>query len=461
MGYTGSVGKYQIGRTIGEGSFAKVKVAVNVETLQNVAVKIIDKHKVLEQKLVHQVKREISTMKLLNHPNIVRIYEVIATRSKIYIIMEYISGGQLSDKLFYLKRLSENEARKCFQQLIDAIDYCHSRGVYHRDLKPENLLLDSKGNLKVTDFGLSVLRKPGDLLSTSCGSPSYVAPEVINNQNYEGAAADVWSCGVILFELLAGYLPFQDRNLLQLYRKISRGQFICPRWFTASQKKLILKILNPLSYKRMTIAEILEDDWFRVDFVHSPGTEQEESTSLDDVNLVFESDHAGTDEKNVPKSPSFINAFQLIAMSDDLNLSGLFEEQDMNSQKRKLGSKHSIIETIEKIEMAARDVNLSVERTNVSKVKLHGKKLLRSRSHVFVSAEVIEVTPTHCVVEISKSAGELRVYKEFCESLSNVLKEKPLSSSRFQGPVSLSRDEQQISIAMTSDITEPRGYSSS
>ncbi|KAG1326939.1 putative CBL-interacting protein kinase 32 [Cocos nucifera] len=159
MGYATSIGKYHLGRTIGEGTFAKVKLAVNTETNKNVAIKIIDKKMVLQNKLMHQVKREISTMKLLHHPNIVKIYEVIATKTKIYLVMEYVSGGQLSDKLFYLKRLDEREARKYFQQLIDSVDYCHGRGVYHRDVKPENLLVDSRGNLKVSDFGLSVARK--------------------------------------------------------------------------------------------------------------------------------------------------------------------------------------------------------------------------------------------------------------------------------------------------------------
>uniref|UniRef100_A0A5B6ZYL8 Protein kinase domain-containing protein n=1 Tax=Davidia involucrata TaxID=16924 RepID=A0A5B6ZYL8_DAVIN len=181
MGYANSIGKYQLGRTIGEGSFAKVKLAVNTVNGQYVAIKIIDKQMVKENNLVSQIQREIRTMKLLHHPNIVRIHEVLGTKTKIYIVMEYVSGGQLSDKMSYVERLSEKEARKLFQQLIDAVDYCHCKGVYHRDLKPQNLLLDNKGNLKVSDFGLSALRKPGSLLSTACGSPSYVAPEVRSN----------------------------------------------------------------------------------------------------------------------------------------------------------------------------------------------------------------------------------------------------------------------------------------
>ncbi|GKV18211.1 hypothetical protein SLEP1_g28626 [Rubroshorea leprosula] len=178
MGCANRIGKYQLTGMIGEGTFAKVKLAVDTTNGQNVAIKIIDKQMVMESNLKYQVQREIRTMTLLHHPNIVRIHEVIGSKTKIYIVMEYVPGGQLSNKLSYVKKLNEQEARKLFQQLIDAIDYCHARGVYHRDLKPENLLLDGKGNLKVSDFGLSALRKPGDMLTTACGSPCYVAPEV-------------------------------------------------------------------------------------------------------------------------------------------------------------------------------------------------------------------------------------------------------------------------------------------
>ncbi|CAA7407366.1 unnamed protein product [Spirodela intermedia] len=421
MGYGVSLGKYQVGKTIGEGTFAKVKVASNTETGESVAVKILDKKMVLENKLMQQVKREISAMKLLNHPNIVRIYEVIATKSKIYIVMEYVSGGQLSDKMSYPSIVSEKEARKYFQQLIDAVDCCHSRGIYHRDLKPENLLIDSMGNLKVSDFGLSVLRKPGDMLSTACGSPSYVAPEVIFHNKYDGAAADIWSCGVILFELLSGFLPFEDKNTSNLYKKISGAEFICPEWFSASQRKLISRLLEPKPRRRAKVAEILEDGWFRIDYEPAAAITNEEKANLEDVYRTF--DRIGTlktEETRKIQSPSFINAFQLIAMSNHLDLSGLFEEQ-----KTKLGSRHSMTETIEKIEVAAKDASLSVERTNSSKVKLHApQKLTRSISQIIVSAEVIEVTPTHCMIEISRSSstGEIRSYKEFCRSLSSILK---------------------------------------
>ncbi|KAE8676545.1 CBL-interacting serine/threonine-protein kinase 24 [Hibiscus syriacus] len=168
------VGKYEIGRTIGEGTFAKVKFAQNTETGESVAMKVLDRSIIIKHKMIDQIKREISIMKLLTHPYVVRLHEVIASRTKIYIILEFITGGEL----IHNGRLSEAEDRRYFQQLIDGVEFCHSKGVYHRDLKPENLLLDSQGNLKISDFGLSALPEQGvSLLRTTCGTPNYVAPE--------------------------------------------------------------------------------------------------------------------------------------------------------------------------------------------------------------------------------------------------------------------------------------------
>ncbi|KAL2502304.1 CBL-interacting serine/threonine-protein kinase 21 [Forsythia ovata] len=425
------IGKYHLLRTIGEGAFAKVKLALNTKNNQYVAIKIIDKQMVKEKNLMHQVLREIRTMRLLHHPNIVRIHEVIGTKTKIYIVMEYVSGGQLSDKMSYLKKLKEIDARIYFQQLIDAVDYCHSKGVYHRDLKPQNLLIDSKGNLKVSDFGLSTLRKPGTLLSTACGSPSYAAPELLSNKAYEGAAADIWSCGVILFELLAGYLPFDDSNLTSLYRKLYRAEYKFPQWFTTDQKKLISKMLVPNPIKRVTIAEILEDQWFQTDYEPVMKIKSDENINMDDFQAVFDIIKGTEAEIMVSRPKSFINAFQLIATSQDLDLSGLFEEQESEKQKTKLGCKHTISETIQKIEAAAKDASLSVEKINTTKMRMHptNKMGRHSKSCLDLAAEVTEVTPKHCVVQISKSAGELKLFKEFCESLSSMLTEESCISS--------------------------------
>ncbi|KAI5557088.1 hypothetical protein BDE02_18G078500 [Populus trichocarpa] len=394
--------------------------------------------------------------------------QVIGTKTKIYMVMEYVSGGQLADKLSYAKKLRESEARRIFHQLIDAVDYCHNRGVYHRDLKPENLLLDGKGNLKVSDFGLSALQKTASLLTTTCGSPFYIAPELIANKGYEGAAADVWSCGVILFELLSGYLPFDERNLIMLYKKISAADYTCPQWFTESQKKLISRILDPNPRKRITLPEILEDEWFQIDYVPSCGYECDEKIFLDDVNAAFDADEVNASETETPKSSSFINAFQLIAMSHDLDLSGLFEEQEDRKQKTRLGSKHTVNETIRKIEAAAMDVSLSVEIMNNFKMKMHQKPNMKryTRSYYDLSAEVIEVAPMNCVVEISKSAGETRLYKEFCKSLSSLLTKISDVSLQKEGSEKSSNNRSTQEIRSCEEQNEKvtnglQGYSSS
>jgi len=240
------VGRYEVGRTIGQGTFAKVKFAVDADTGAAVAMKVLDKETILSHRMLHQIKREISVMKIVRHPNIVRLNEVLAGKTKIYIILELITGGELFDKIARHGKLLENEARKYFQQLIDAIDYCHSKGVYHRDLKPENLLLDARGNLKVSDFGLSTLCQNGvGLLHTTCGTPNYVAPEVLGKNGYDGSAADIWSCGVILYVLMAGYLPFEENDLPSLYEKIIAAKYSCPYWFSPGATSLIRRILDP------------------------------------------------------------------------------------------------------------------------------------------------------------------------------------------------------------------------
>ncbi|KAF3590807.1 hypothetical protein DY000_02023069 [Brassica cretica] len=339
------VGKYELGRTLGEGTFAKVKFARNVEKGESVAIKVIDKEKVLKNKMIAQIKREISTMKLIKHPNVIRMIEVMASKTKIYFVLELVTGGELFDKISSTGRLKEDEARKYFQQLINAVDYCHSRGVYHRDLKPENLLLDANGTLKVSDFGLSALpqqvREDG-LLHTTCGTPNYVAPEVINNKGYDGAKADLWSCGVILFVLMAGYLPFEDSNLTSLYKKhnmppeslffddkqIFKAEFTCPPWFSASAKKLIKRILDP-----------------------KPATESK--------NLVVER------KEEEPKNPVTMNAFELISTSQGLNLGSLFEKQmGLVKRKTRFTSKCSANDIVTKIEAAAGPLGFDVKKNN-------------------------------------------------------------------------------------------------
>jgi serine/threonine protein kinase len=230
------------------------------------------------------------------------------------------------------------------------------------------------------------------------------------NKGYSGAAVDVWSCGVILFELLAGYPPFDDHTLVVLYKKILRADYTFPPGFTGEQKKLIFNILDPNPQRRMTLAEIIiQDSWFKIGY--APAYHQVSDSIKDNVAEI----NAATASSN------FINAFQIIAMSSDLDLSGLFEEQDDKKYKTRIGSKNTAQETIKKIEAAATDVSLSVERIKHFKVKILPKEIRSRSSYDLLSAEVIEVTPTNCVIEISKSAGELSLYMEFYQSLSSLL----------------------------------------
>lgn len=205
-------GKYEMGKLLGQGTFAKVYKAKNLVTQERVAIKAIHKDHVKKKGLIEQIKREISVMHLVKHPNIVELKEVMATKSKVFFVMEYVRGGELFAKLQQGK-LKEDLARKYFQQLISAVDFCHSRGVSHRDLKPENLLLDENGDLKVSDFGLSALPEQhwnDGLLHTQCGTPAYVAPEVLRKKGYDGAKADIWSCDSPLWiddEMLGNQSP--------------------------------------------------------------------------------------------------------------------------------------------------------------------------------------------------------------------------------------------------------------
>ncbi|KAJ4883603.1 Pentatricopeptide repeat-containing protein [Raphanus sativus] len=286
------VGKYEVGKTIVQATFAKLRYAKDTETGESVALKMLDKDKLLKTNMSELIKIEICTMMLINHPNVVRLYEVLASKSKIYIVLEFISGGRLFDKIKNDGRMEEEEARSYFQQLINAVDYCHTRGLYHRDLKPENLLLDAQGNLKVSGFGFSALSQQVMGHGPECRTANYAAPEVLS-QGYDEATADLWSCGVILFVLLAGYSPFEDSDPKTLNKMISSAEFSCPPWLSSGAKNLIVRMLDPKPTTRITIPEILDDAWFKKDYKPAVSEENKEA-NLDDVEAVFKDSEAVT-----------------------------------------------------------------------------------------------------------------------------------------------------------------------
>ncbi|WVZ13381.1 hypothetical protein V8G54_010947, partial [Vigna mungo] len=271
---------YKLGKTLGIGSFGKVKIAEHVLTRHKVAIKILNRHKIRNMEMEEKVRREIKILRLFMHHHIIRLYEVIETPSDIFVVMEYVKSGELFDYIVEKGRLQEDEARHFFQQIISGVEYCHRNMVVHRDLKPENLLLDSKFNIKIADFGLSNIMRDGHFLKTSCGSPNYAAPEVISGKLYAGPEVDVWSCGVILYALLCGTLPFDDENIPNLFKKIKvillsiflflsmfkilGGIYTLPSHLSPGARDLIPRMLVVDPMKRMTIPEIRHHPWFQV-----------------------------------------------------------------------------------------------------------------------------------------------------------------------------------------------------
>ncbi|KAG4201441.1 hypothetical protein ERO13_A05G279400v2 [Gossypium hirsutum] len=400
--------KYEFGRLLGQGNFAKVYYARNIKTSQSVAVKVIDKEKVLKVGMMDQTKREISVMSLVKHPNILELYEVMASKNKIYFVMEYAKGGELFKKVSKGK-LREDMARKYFQQLISAVDFCHSRGVYHRDLKPENLLLDENGILKVSDFGLSALaesKHQDGLLHTSCGTPAYVAPELINRKGYDGAKADIWSCGVILYVMLAGYLPFHDSNLIAIYRKISKAEYKFPNWFSPEVTKLLSRILNPNPKARISIAKLMTNPWFRKGFNSKPIQSKVEKVLVPaDVDAAFSSEtksNAFEAKKDMAKVTN-LNAFDIISLSSGFDLSGLFVENDEKKEVQ-FTSTHTFSAITSKLEDIAQNLKLKVKKHG-GLMKMEGSNGGR-KGALAIDAEIFEFTPSFHLVELRKSSGD-------------------------------------------------------
>lgn len=208
------------------------------------------------------LEREIVVMKLIEHPNIIQLYDVWETSTELYMVLEYVEGGELFDHLCARGRLSASEALGFFQQIITAIDYCHRFNIAHRDLKPENLLLDENMNIKVADFGMAGWQQADSLMQTACGSPHYAAPELIRGEAYKASVADIWSCGVILYALLAGRLPFDDEDLVTLLGKVKLGEFEIPTAIDPLAQNLIRRMLEKDPSKRITIPDIQQHPFY-------------------------------------------------------------------------------------------------------------------------------------------------------------------------------------------------------
>ncbi|KAL2509803.1 CBL-interacting serine/threonine-protein kinase 14 [Forsythia ovata] len=394
--------KYELGKLLGYGAFAKVYHARDLRTGQSVAIKVMSKQRILKGNLTAHIKREISILRRLRHPHIVRLHEVLATKTKIYFVLEFAKGGELFTKIAK-GRFSEDLSRKYFQQLISAVDYCHSRGVFHRDLKPENLLLDENWELRITDFGLSAVSdqiQPDGLLHTLCGTPAYVAPEILAKKGYDGAKVDIWSCGIILYVLNAGYLPFNDPNLMVMYRKIYKGEFRCPKWTSPELKRFLTRILDPNPNTRITIHEILNDPWFKKGYKEIKYPIENE----------FEFKNSGQGEEK-----DFLNAFDIISFSSGFDLSGLFSNNGNRIDAEMLISKESSERITEKIELVAKEEGLTVAK------KGFGVRLQGQNGNFVMMVEISRLTEELVVMEVKSGGFGRDVWKEKFKPLLNSL----------------------------------------
>ncbi|XP_027339988.1 CBL-interacting serine/threonine-protein kinase 5-like isoform X1 [Abrus precatorius] len=419
--------KYEIGKLLGQGNFAKVYHGRNLSTNESVAIKVIKKERLQKERLVKQIKREVSVMRLVRHPHIVQLKEVMANKAKIFMVVEYVKGGELFAKVAKGK-MKEDVARKYFQQLISAVDFCHSRGVTHRDLKPENLLLDENEDLKVSDFGLSALpeqRRSDGMLLTPCGTPAYVAPEVLKKKGYDGSKADIWSCGVILFALLSGYLPFQGENVMRIYSKSFKADYALPDWISPGAKSLISNLLVVNPEKRYSIADIMKDPWFQIGFMRPIAFSMKETAVEDNIDFNGDVDDDGNSSGNgngnensgetagtKPARPSY-NAFEIISsLSHGFDLRNLFETRKRSPSM--FISKFSASAVLAKLEAVAKKLNFRVTGKKEFMVRMQGATEGR-KGKLAMTVEVFEVAPEVAVVEFSKSAGDTLEYLKFCE----------------------------------------------
>lgn len=261
------VGPYELLETLGSGNFGKVKRGRHIYTGVHYAIKVVEKTMLTEDMSgTMDIRREMSILRALEHRNIIQLHEVMESSKRVYLVMDLATRGDFYSLLVRKGRLSEGEARKYFQQLVDAVRYCHTRGIFHRDLKPENLLLDSKSDLQVTDFGFgAMLDRAGEVLRTSCGSPHYCAPEVWsgNGEGYDGAKADAFSMGVILYTFVVGGQPFNHGDEGGVLRKVAECRPVYPRFLSKAVVEVLKGLLVREPERRWNLGRVWEHRWVR------------------------------------------------------------------------------------------------------------------------------------------------------------------------------------------------------
>jgi 5'-AMP-activated protein kinase catalytic alpha subunit len=259
------IGNYLIKKTLGQGTFGKVKLGIYIPTNEKYAIKILEKNKIIEKDDEERVQREFKMLQEFNHPNVILVAEIFETIDRYYTVMDFCEGGELFNYIVKKRRLNEEESSFFYYQIIKGLEYIHSLGIVHRDLKPENLLLTKNHILKIIDFGLSnFYNKHSKLLKTPCGSPCYASPEMVSGNKYNGFKIDIWATGIILFAMLCGYLPFEDKDNDILFKKIKECKIDFPHHLTNISKDLMKKILVTNPERRISINEIKKHPFYLI-----------------------------------------------------------------------------------------------------------------------------------------------------------------------------------------------------
>ncbi len=450
-----------------QGTYAKVKYAQHMDTGEAVAMKVLDKEHLVRTGMVEQIKREITILKKIHHPYIVDLKEVMSSKDKIFMVMELVTGGDLFDKIAVEGPMKEPAAKTLFAQLLSALHYCHSRGIFHRDLKPENVLLSSEGDVKLSDFGLGALRQEdtvnsAGLLNTICGTPNYAAPEVLARKGYDGATADIWSLGVVLYVVLAGCLPFDEDDLVLMFQRISQADYETPPWLSNEAADIIKSMLTAEPNDRTSLQKLWNHPWLagiarpmetlskhsalalsasesRQTLAAIASLREEESSVEGGSPTRRNGDSCEEDIFNPTVTKKLLdetlitvngqrklNAFELI--NDYLDISALFEDrEDVITRRTRFTTAAEPDAILGAIEAATVAIGGRVEKRNVYSVRVY---IPNRRGPIRVSARVLEVVSGQRIVDISKVSGNTAEFYKWYEDLAVALDTFSVTSTK-------------------------------